>query len=118
MSLTVTTEVRPDLTIVTLDGELDIYTVPNFRQDIDRYNPAERQMVVDLTGVTLLDSSGLGSLVSILNRARGGVGQLGVICPGDHLRNVFEVTGLRRAFVFGDDLESVQAGLTEAPART
>jgi anti-sigma B factor antagonist len=116
MTLTVTTEDRDNLTLVTLGGELDIYTVPNFRQDIERYDPADTQMVVDLTEVTLLDSSGLGALVSLLNRARGGIGQLGVVCPHDHLRRVFEVTGLKRAFVFGDDLADVQAGLTTTTA--
>ena len=66
--------------------------------------------MIDLTDVTLLDSSGLGALVSLLNRARAGEGQLGLVCPHRRLRRVFEITGLRRAFVFGDDLESVVAG--------
>lgn len=111
MGLTVTTEDREDLVVVNLGGELDIYTVPNFRQDIERYDPAERQMVVDLSEVTLLDSSGLGALVSLLNRARAGVGGLGIVCPHRHLRRVFEVTGLKRAFVFGDDIDAVESGL-------
>ena len=98
MSLDVTTEAREGLTLVTLGGELDIYTVGSFRQDLE-----------------LLDSSGLGALVSLLNRARAGQGQLGLICPHRRLRRVFEITGLRRAFVFGDDLEMVRAGLAEGP---
>jgi anti-sigma B factor antagonist len=101
------------LTVSTEDGELDIYTVPSFRQDLDRYDPSEVQLVIDLTEVTLLDSSGLGALVSLLNRARGGDGRLGLVCPHRHLRRVFEITGLRRAFTFGDDLESVRAALAE-----
>ena len=71
--------------------------------------------MIDLTDVTLLDSSGLGALVSLLNRARAGQGQLGLICPHRRLRRVFEITGLRRAFVFGDDLETVAAGLARGP---
>jgi anti-anti-sigma regulatory factor len=90
MSLDVTTEARDGLTLVTLGGELDIYTV-------------------------VLDSSGLGALVSLLNRARAGQGQLGLICPHRRLRRVFEITGLRRAFVFGDDLETVAAALERGP---
>ena len=69
--------------------------------------------MIDLTDVTLLDSSGLGALVSLLNRARAGQGQLGLICPHRRLRRVFEITGLRRAFVFGDDLESVRTALAQ-----
>lgn len=107
MSLEVTTEQREDVTLVTLGGELDIYTVASFRQDLDQVDPAATPLVIDLTDVTLLDSSGLGALVSLLNRARAGQGKLGLICPHRRLRRVFEITGLRRAFVFGDDLDSV-----------
>ena len=105
MSLEVTTEARDGVTLVTLGGELDIYTVAGFRQDLESVDPAAESLVIDLTDVTLLDSSGLGALVSLLNRARAGDGQLGLICPHRRLRRVFEITGLRRAFVFGDDLD-------------
>jgi anti-sigma B factor antagonist len=114
MSLTVTADEQDDLVLVTLGGELDIYTVPTFRQDVERFDPAETQLVVDLSDVTLIDSSGLGALVSMLNRARGASRSLGLVCPHRHLRRVFEITGLRRAFVFGDDLESVRSNLAAA----
>jgi anti-sigma B factor antagonist len=113
VGLTVTTDERDDIVLVTLSGELDIYTVPSFRQDLDRYDPGETQLVIDLSDVTLLDSSGLGALVSLLNRARSGQGRLGLVCPHRHLRRVFEITGLRRAFTFGDDLAAVRAALAE-----
>ncbi|MGE0028705.1 MAG: STAS domain-containing protein [Thermoleophilia bacterium] len=115
MSLEVTTEARDGVTLVTLGGELDIYTVAGFRHDLEEVDPAARPLVIDLTDVTLLDSSGLGALVSLLNRARTGDGQLGLICPHRRLRRVFEITGLRRAFVFGDDLDGVLAALAEGP---
>ena len=115
MSLDVTTEARDGITLVILGGELDIYTVASFRSDLESVDPAASPLVIDLTDVTLLDSSGLGALVSLLNRARAGEGQLGLICPQRRLRRVFEITGLRRAFVFGDDLESVVAGLAAGP---
>jgi anti-sigma B factor antagonist len=115
MSLEVTTEAREGVTLVTLGGELDIYTVAGFRHDLEDVDPAAQPLVIDLTEVTLLDSSGLGALVSLLNRARSGDGQLGLICPHRRLRRVFEITGLRRAFVFGDDLDDVLGALAEGP---
>lgn len=113
MTLDVTTEARDGVTLVVLGGELDIYTVASFRADLERLDPASTPLVIDLTDVTLLDSSGLGALVSLLNRAREGEGQLGLICPHRRLRRVFEITGLRRAFVFGDDLEAVLLAFAE-----
>jgi anti-sigma B factor antagonist len=116
MSLDVTTEARDGITLVVLGGELDIYTVASFRNDLDELDPASTPLVIDLSEVTLLDSSGLGALVSLLNRARAGDGRLGLICPHRRLRRVFEITGLRRAFVFGDDLEAVLEGLAADPS--
>lgn len=113
MSLDVTTEARDGITVVTLGGELDIYTVASFRQDLEQLDPAAAPVVIDLTDVTLLDSSGLGALVSLLNRARAGQGQLGLICPHRRLRRVFEITGLRRAFVFGDDFEAIRTAFAQ-----
>lgn len=114
MALSVKTESQGELVVLSLQGELDIYTVGAFRQESDKIDPGASQVVVDLTDVSLLDSSGLGALVSLLNRARAANGVLGVVCPQRHLRRVFEITGLRRAFVFGDDLDGVRAALAEA----
>ena len=111
MALDVSTAKRDDLTVVRLDGELDIYTVAGFRSELDRLDPAVSRIVIDLSDVTLLDSSGLGALVSLLNQARSGTGQLGLVCPHRRLRRVFEITGLRRAFTFGDDLDQVRDAL-------
>lgn len=114
MGLTINRRTEGELTILQLDGELDIYTVGGFRQESDKLDPAEAQIVVDLTDVTLLDSSGLGALVSLLNRARAASSPLGIVCAQRHIRRVFEITGLRRAFVFGDDLDQVRTALAEA----
>lgn len=111
-----TTETRGNTTVVTLTGELDIYTVGRFRDDIQGLDPASSRIIIDLSDVTLVDSSGLGALVSLLNRSREGDGQLGLICPQRRLRRVFEIAGLRKAFTFGEDYDSVVAALSGATA--
>lgn len=114
MSLEVATDVREDIVLVTLAGELDIYSVNSFRRALDSLDLAGGTLAVDLTRVSLLDSSGLGALVSLLNRARESNGRLGLICPHRRLRRVFEITGLRRSFTFADDLTALR-GLLAAP---
>ena len=113
MGLEITTSEADGATVVALAGELDIYTVPSFRSALDERAPAARRLILDLGDVTLLDSSGLGALVSMLNRSREGRGEFGLVCPQRHIRRVFEIAGLRRAFVFGDDLAAVAAALDE-----
>jgi anti-sigma B factor antagonist len=116
MGLEITTEREGTTRVVALAGELDIYTVPNFRTALEAPEVPSGRVIIDLTEVTLLDSSGLGALVSMLNRSRAGHGEFGLVCPQRHIRRVFEITGLRRAFVFGDDVASVNAALdAQAP---
>ncbi len=113
MGLDVSTKRRDGITVAVLSGELDIYTVAGFKQALDDVDPASDVLVIDLSDVSLLDSSGLGALVSMLNQARAGDNPLGVVCPHRRLRRVFEITGLRRAFVFGDDLDAVRGALAD-----
>ena len=105
------------MVVVTLAGEFDVYTVAAFRTELERVGQIDRSVIVDLTEVTLLDSSGIGALVSLLNQARHDGGNVGVICPNQPLRRVFEITGLRTAFVFGDDLFAVRSGLEAASSQ-
>jgi anti-anti-sigma factor len=113
--LSVTAEEREDLVLVALEGPLDAYTTPGFREEVRRYDPAETRLVIDLTGVGLLDSAGLSALLSLRNEAHRGGAQLGLICPQRALARLFWLTGLRAAFVFGHDLAAVRAALDEEP---
>ncbi len=115
MALVVSTTEHEELVVVALAGEFDVYTVAAFRTELERMGHFARPIIIDLTGVTLLDSSGIGALVSLLNQARSDGGSVGVICPHPPLRRVFEITGLRNAFVFGDDFDAVREGLQAAP---
>lgn len=113
--LTIAVHVDEDLVLVTLTGPLDIYTAPGFRRDVEPHSVVGDQIVIDLSEVTLIDSSGLGALVRLRNQAlRDGPGHLGLVCPHRRLRRVFAITGLRAAFVLGSDLLAVRLALTEA----
>lgn len=112
-ALSVNAEERDGLIVLRLDGNLDTYTTRTFHESLRGYDPAEDQLVIDLAGVQLLDSTGLGALVSLRNRARRDGGRLGLICPDPQLMRLFWFTGLRPAFAFGNDLETVRSALAE-----
>lgn len=111
VTLDVSTTEHDELVVLALTGEFDVYTVSAFRAELERVGQFARPVIVDLSEVTLLDSSGIGALVGLLNQARHDGGKVGVICPNRPLRRVFEITGLRNAFTFGDDLPTVRAAL-------
>jgi anti-sigma B factor antagonist len=85
---------------VRCHGEIDVATVPELdrvlRGLIDR--KAGETVRVDMAGVTFIDSSGLGVLVSALKRAREDRGTVVVENIDGAPRKVFEITGLLEPF--------------------
>ena len=95
--------------VASLTGSFDIYSLQALRGELDAL-AGTAPLVVDLTEVTLIDSSGLSALLSLANRcARSGPVPFGLVCPRRRLRRVFEITGLRDAFAIGADLAGVRA---------
>lgn len=110
MALEVAAGDRDDLVILTLRGELDIYTVPAFRRET-AVLPAGRSVVVDMDGVTLLDSSGLGAIVALHARAVDADAVVAIASTSRPVLRVFEVTGLRGTFPIGDDVDAAIAAI-------
>ena len=109
MDLEVETAKRGDATILSLRGEIDVYTAPRLRQAIvDLIDAGERRIVVDMENVDFLDSTGLGVLVEGLKRAKGNDGDLSIVATHDKILKIFDITGLNKAFgIFGSVDEAV-----------
>jgi anti-sigma B factor antagonist len=81
---------------VTLRGEIDAYSAPSLREDL-RVLVEDRGalvVVIDLSAVTFLDSSGLGAIVGTLRRLRERNGRLTIVEPESAASRIFEHTGL------------------------
>jgi anti-sigma B factor antagonist len=87
-----------DIVVVTLSGELDAYDAPAIRtsfHDVVETSPAA--IVLDLTAVSFLDSTVLGTIVGLLRRVREAGGELRTVLPETTARRIFEITGLDKA---------------------
>jgi len=83
--------------IARVAGELDIASAPRLREElIVCISAGHADIVLDLTDVVFLDSTGLGVIVGVLKRARTLGGDLRLVCPGASIRRVFEITALDR----------------------
>jgi anti-sigma B factor antagonist len=85
--------------VVTVEGEIDIYTAPRLRELlIDLVGQGSYQLIVDLDKVGFLDSTGLGVLVGGLKRVRAHDGSLDLVCTQERILNIFRITGLTQVF--------------------
>lgn len=96
-----------DRTVLTVAGEIDVYTAPKLRDKItDVVNDGHYAIVVDLEGVEFLDSTGLGVLVGGLKKVRAHSGSLDLVCSQDRLLKIFRITGLSKVFTIHPSLEA------------
>ena len=109
-------------TIVTVSGELDVFTSPRLRETlVEIVEAGARHLIVDLSGVEFLDSTGLGVLVGIHHRLQAHDGTLSFVGPGERLRRVFRVTRLDKLFEIHPSLDEAlqsEAGPSAAPDRS
>jgi anti-sigma B factor antagonist len=91
--------VDADTHVLTVQGEIDIFTAPEFKQALAVPIEAGRtNVVVDLTEVTFLDSSSLGVLIGAHKRLGLRGGKLTVVAEARPIVNTFKVTGLDGVF--------------------
>jgi len=85
--------------VVTVAGEIDIATYRRLRAAlIEAVDDGPGTVVVDMAGVEWIDSTGLGSLVGALKRARDKGGTVQVAGAPDRIAKHFRVTGLSKLF--------------------
>jgi anti-sigma B factor antagonist len=107
MELSLTTRDVAGHQVVEVQGEVDIYTSSVLRERlIELIDGGARRVVVDLSRVDFLDSSGLGVLVGGLKRLRTVEGELALVVVGDKLLKIFKITALDRVFTLYDSVEA------------
>jgi anti-sigma B factor antagonist len=90
---------KDGIEVVTVEGEIDIYTVPRLRELlIDLAAKNTYQLIVNLDKVEFLDSTGLGVLVGGLKRVRPHDGWLDLVCTQERILKIFRITGLTKVF--------------------
>ena len=85
--------------VVTIKGELDANSAPTVRSQIDAIVDARPVRVeVDLSSLRLIDSTGVGAIVSFFKRTRAYGGQFRVFGVQGQPRSIFELLRLDRVF--------------------
>ena len=106
--LQVTTEERERFVHVGLVGELDLPTVAKVQDELRRVEQSEPSTVVlDLSRLTFLDSTGLRCIVTADERAREAGRRVVVVRGPDPVQRVFSITRLEERLEMVDDTASL-----------
>lgn len=93
--------------IVKAQGEIDVWTADILRQSLrDVQSDGKPRVIVDLTDVPFVDSTGIGVLVGALKRSREAGGSLALVVTSDGVRKVLKITSLDQVFPVHDTVAS------------
>lgn len=102
--------------VITVAGEIDLFTAPDVRTAAsDALDAGAQRIVVDLTGVRFLDSTGLGVLIGILKRLRPAGGQLAIVNTNPSTAATFSITGLDDVLRIVPTREAALSAVSELP---
>jgi anti-sigma B factor antagonist len=90
-------QIGADVAVVTGVGRLNMVSAPAFRESVTNVLATGRnKVVVDLSGVEFMDSSGLGALVGCLKSARQAGGDLRIASPTKQVLMVLQLSNIDR----------------------
>lgn len=103
--------------VVSVSGEVDVYAAPALREGLTELLQAGRSVVVDLTEVGFLDSTGLGALVAARTSAAERGAALPLVCTHQRILKLFTITGLDGVFSIHDTVDAAIASLPDGSAK-
>ena len=109
VELKVSTRSQGGCVVMSLGGEIDLYTGPRLHGELFTLLSGDGpvQVVVDMSEVDFCDSTGMNVLLAAHRRAREQGGDLELAAPRPAVRKILQVTGLESVFTVLDDPATV-----------
>jgi anti-sigma B factor antagonist len=81
--------------LLKVSGVVDLFTAPELKdRALALLDHSGRELVLDLSQATYIDSTGLGALLSAAKRAELLGGRMVIVNVDEHIARIFEITGL------------------------
>jgi anti-sigma B factor antagonist len=103
----ITRSTRAACQVVALAGELDMANAPAVSETLDALADAEQPVIVDLSGLSFIDSSGIHAIVN----PRPQLESFALVCPPGNIQRVLSVTRLDRVLSLYETLDEALAAL-------
>ena len=101
--------------LIALEGQIDLYSAPSFKERLlGAIEQGKTRIVVDFSGLSFIDSTGLSVLVGALRRVRPLGGALSIVSRDDDVRRLFEITGLDGKLPLCDGIDAALTALDSA----
>jgi anti-sigma B factor antagonist len=111
LSIDLTTVKDGSIAVFALSGTLDIATSPTLRAALlEAADRDDHQMIVDLTQLEFLDSTGLGALIGAHKRASEHGGAILLVAHEGQILRLLRITGLLEVFSVYPNLDAALAG--------
>jgi anti-sigma B factor antagonist len=99
VNLSLSTEDVDGARIVSVRGEVDVYSAPTLRKALqDSMDDEHPSLLVDLSDIAFIDSTGLGVLVAGQNKSSELGGKVDIVCNQERVLKLFRITGLDEVF--------------------
>ena len=105
---------RDGVPVLDVIGEIDIYTTPTFKEAVSTaIDEGKSSIVINMTQVTYMDSSGFGTLLSATKRLRPVDGALYLTGCNEAITRMLQITRLNTIFgIFATEEEALTAAQT------
>jgi anti-sigma B factor antagonist len=100
-SIRLETSTRPvgEMQVLDVSGEIDVYTAPQFKEAVNQLiNAGQTDLIINMDGVTYMDSSGFGTLLSATKRLRPEGGSVNLIACNSAIDRMLRITRLNTVF--------------------
>jgi anti-anti-sigma factor len=104
MPFTATSSRNGGTALITLEGELDALTAPEFQLEVDRAAEGEvDRLVLDMTSLTYLSSAGLRALVFARQKMADDV-KIVLVSVSEEVEQTIRLVGFHRSVIFSDQI--------------
>ncbi|MCX6343996.1 MAG: STAS domain-containing protein [Armatimonadetes bacterium] len=104
-----------DAEVLEIKGEIDVYTAPQFKEAIDGVlSRGQKRLIINMAGVTYMDSSGFGALLSATKRLRPVGGTVSLVQCNNAIDRILKTTRLDSVFHMFDSVDDAVAAAKKA----
>jgi anti-anti-sigma factor len=112
--MNISSRIEDDVAILNLNGRLDLTSANELKAaSREIMGTGSRKLILNMGKVDFINSSGLGTLVSILKDVRSANGRLKLSNLAPYVKEIFEITQLSNIFDICDDEKHAKSSLSE-----